>query len=286
VITESRYCNLYVDVEWTKKGGLNAWIDGESVMQTLVQRLLRFFSTVFDGVQCSPEQVLHLDSSTPEKFSRHLIFNATCSAQQDDDLPLRALFADNIHAGAFMADFVENEAASAGLSTGQHMDWHTLHQQHNENEATRLFCFDSDSRLCLCVDMGIYNRNRCFRLPLSSKCGKAAVLLPHDSNQMPLDGSDACLLKSSLVCPVEDSLKQKPIRLLTHLRALKSEMDRSAAACTSRTLSLQNNSNYSVPQKASFLRSNGNAPIDDAILRDWANRTGLSGQCSGIKASC
>lgn len=37
----------------------------------------------------------------------------------------------------------------------------------------------SDGRECqLFVDTAVYSRNRCFRLPLSSKAGKTSALLP------------------------------------------------------------------------------------------------------------
>jgi hypothetical protein len=121
VIPEGRACKLYLDVEWTRKGGINDWIDDASVMRTLVQRLCKFMSNVFFGVHCFPECILHLDSSTPDKFSRHLILNPTSEA--DDAQPrMNVLFANNVHAGAFMSDFVANEAIAAGLTIGQVID--------------------------------------------------------------------------------------------------------------------------------------------------------------------
>lgn len=42
------------------------------------------------GVKCTTDDVLNLDSSTNDKFSRHLIFNLQ-----------NAAFKDNIHVGAF-----------------------------------------------------------------------------------------------------------------------------------------------------------------------------------------
>lgn len=36
----------------------------------------------------------------------------------------------------------------------------------------------SDVPCQLFVDTAVYSRNRCFRLPLSSKAGKSSVLLP------------------------------------------------------------------------------------------------------------
>lgn len=270
---------MYVDVEWTRKEGANSWIDATSVMQTLVQRLCAFLSTVFAGVQCGPKNILHLDSSTREKFSRHLILNAVSIADNGES-PIHALFADNVHAGAFMADFVANEAKVAGLAVGQVIDQHALQKLHETNEAARLFCFNMDGALTFCIDTGIYNKNRCFRLPLSSKCGKSALLIPHCSNEMPLDGSDTCLLKSSLVCPCDAG----PVRLLSHLRALQSEDVRNRTVFSSLRLSRSQRS-LDFTSRTNVHRSDcgSKKSIDESILDDWATKTGLSGQCCGIK---
>jgi hypothetical protein len=283
VIPEGRACKLYLDVEWTRKGGVNDWIDDASVMQTLVQRLCKFMSNVYFGVLCFPESILHLDSSTPDKFSRHLILNATSQAD-DAEHRMNVLFANNVHAGAFMSDFVANEAISAGLTIGQVIDRDALHKLHLEQEASRLFCFNAEGALTFCVDTGIYNKNRCFRLPLSSKCGKTAVLVPHCSNKMPLDGSDSCLLKSSLVCPCEADLLAASVRQLTHLKALKSEDICGGFVISSAKLS-QSQRSVKCTKRAE-MHSSANiseTSVDDCILEDWAVKTGLSGQCSSIK---
>ena len=256
-------------------------------MSALVHRLCDFMSNVFAGVQCSPDHILHLDSSTPEKFSRHLIVNAVCSMHEHEHAK-RALFADNLHAGAFMADFVANEAAAAGLSIGQCINPSTLSQLHQQTEAARLFCLNADGVLTFCVDNGIYNKNRCFRLPLSSKCGKSAVLTPHSSNQMPLDGSDTCLLQSALVCPCEGMLNGEPVRMLTHLKALRLEEGRSGTA--ELTLLLPQSQRIKLATRAasgtaSHACGGSGKSIDERILDDWATKTGLSGQCCGVKAS-
>jgi hypothetical protein len=286
VIPSTRACNLYVDVEWTRKNGANAWIDDDRVMRSLIDKLCKFISTVFAGVHCSPEGILHLESSTSDKFSRHLILNAV-SAADNIESPLRAMFADNLHAGAFIADFISNEAALAGLTIGQSMDAQTLHRLHQENEAAQLFCLNFDGALTSCVDTGIYNKNRCFRLPLSSKCGKSAVLVPHSSNQMPLDGSDICLLKSSLVCPCDAILAPGRLRLLTHSRASKLEESCAHAVRSSSWAPPTSQRSVNFTTRACVHHSGVSVAksIDDCILDDWAVKTGLSGQCCGIKAS-
>ena len=274
---------MYVDIEWTRKGGANSWIDDASVLRTLIRRLCAFMATVFAGVQCGPQQVLHLDSSTGDKFSRHLIMNAVSATEKSEQL-VHALFADNLHAGAFIADFVARESQCAGLSCGQVIDSHMLRQLHQENEAARLFCFNADGALALCIDTGIYNKNRCFRLPLSSKCGKSALLLPHCSNEMPLDGTDVCLLKSSLVCPCDGTIDVGQVRVLSHLRALQSEDLRSGTVISSaRPSQMQRGLKFTLRANAHRSDCPDGKTIDDRILDDWAAKTGLSGQCCGIK---
>jgi hypothetical protein len=275
---------LYIDVEWTRKGGANSWINDDLVMTTMVERLGKFVSSVFAGVTCSNKRTLHLESSTPEKFSRHLIVNAE-SATENSEAPLHVLFAHNVHAGAFVTDFVTHEAALAGLTIGQTIDPQTLHRLHEENDAARLFCFNAEGTLTSCIDTGIYNKNRCFRLPLSSKCGKSAVLVPHSSNQLHLDGSDIGLLKAALVCPCGGSSITGPIRLLTHSRASKLEDARNSSARSCSWLApSQRNLHFS--SGTSSWHSGGACAksIDESILDDWAAKTGMSGQCCGIKA--
>ena len=277
---------MYIDVEWTRKGGANSWIDDDLVMRTMVERLGKFVSSVFAGVKCSNKRMLHLESSTTEKFSRHLIVNAE-SATEDSEAPLHTvLFAHNVHAGAFVTDFVTHEAALAGLTIGQAMDPQTLHRLHQENDAARLFCFNAEGSLTSCIDTGIYNKNRCFRLPLSSKCGISAVLVPLSSNQMYLDGSDIGLLKAALVCPCDGSSTTGPIRLLTHSRASKIEDVRTSSARSCSWLP-QSQRNINFTSQARSWNSGGACAksIDESILDDWAAKTGMSGQCCGIKAS-
>lgn len=55
--------------------------------QYICEKLMELY-----GVKCTTDDVLNLDSSTDDKFSRHLIFNLQ-----------NAAFKDNIHVGAFCA---------------------------------------------------------------------------------------------------------------------------------------------------------------------------------------
>jgi len=64
-----------------------------------------------------------------------------------------------------------------------------LQAQHEEAAVLALAEGRVSDRLvvCSCIDLAVYTKNRCFRLPLSSKFGRTAVLQPHASNAMPLN---------------------------------------------------------------------------------------------------
>jgi hypothetical protein len=102
---------------------------------------------------------------------------------------------------------------------------------------------------------------------------------------LPLDGSDASLLKSALVCPCDDALIGDPMRLLTHLRVTKLADSCVHSMKSSSWLPSQRNLNFAMPSSGNNFRGDGKKSIDECILDDWAVRTGLSGQCCGIKAS-
>ncbi|XP_075716311.1 DNA-directed primase/polymerase protein isoform X3 [Rhinoderma darwinii] len=87
VIPADTVCKLYFDLEYYKPA--NPGADGIK----MVALVIKFFSKKLEdcfGVKCSADNVLNLDSSTDEKFSRHLIF-----------LLPNAAFKDNIHVGVY-----------------------------------------------------------------------------------------------------------------------------------------------------------------------------------------
>ena len=93
---------------------------------------------------------LELDSTTPTKWSRHVILRIPGAA-----------FASNAHAGALVRDLCARaEAAAAG----------------GDARAALLRVARADGSPGSSVDAGVYTRNRAFRLYLSSKAGKEAVL--------------------------------------------------------------------------------------------------------------
>lgn len=141
VIRENSACNLYFDLEYTLDDGLNAHVDGSGMVDILIRCVQRLMDRNW-GVGFDPySHVYELDSSTPSKFSRHLIIK----------LPGYAFY-NNIAAGHFAAQVVE----AAG------------NQIHVEKDEAKIPF----------VDIAVYTRNRHFRLPFSCKGGKTAVLRP------------------------------------------------------------------------------------------------------------
>ncbi|KAL3524326.1 hypothetical protein ACH5RR_017160 [Cinchona calisaya] len=173
VIEEGLPCHLYFDLEFDKRENLNR--NGDEMVDLLL-------SVVFDAlrekycVETNHDCVVELDSSTTEKFSRHLIVR----------LPKTA-FKDNSHAGAFVAEICSRIKKS----------------RETEGRFKNLFISkdsnSADSPCQLFVDTAVYSRNRCFRLPLSSKAGKTSVLVPSGRFKCK-DMSEEEMFMVSLIC--------------------------------------------------------------------------------------
>ncbi|XP_011855554.1 PREDICTED: DNA-directed primase/polymerase protein isoform X3 [Mandrillus leucophaeus] len=169
------------------------------------------------GVNCSAEDVLNLDSSTDEKFSRHLIFQLHDVA-----------FKDNIHVGNFLRkilqpalDLLGSEDDDSASETTGHGFPHFLEAPArqefsftekatgeswtlNSEKLERLGSAEQSSpdlsflvvknnvgEKHLFVDLGVYTRNRNFRLYKSSKIGKRVALeVPEDNTFFPIRSKD------------------------------------------------------------------------------------------------
>ncbi|XP_014801141.1 PREDICTED: DNA-directed primase/polymerase protein [Calidris pugnax] len=235
VIPEKEACKLYFDLEFYKPA--NPRVDGKSMVAKLIELVSQKLKELYD-VSCSAKDVLNLDSSTDEKFSRHLIF-----------LPQKTAFKDNIHVGNFVrsilqpavrllkskaavvtpeggaGDVLQCSAEAAGLegsltnlaaikdaSEGwaaiahETKDTETSHQGEN-SEFAFLIVNGKDGDKQLFVDLGVYTKNRNFRMYKSSKAGKNVILkiaednqfVPHCEENVSLE--EAYFL-SSLICNI------------------------------------------------------------------------------------
>ncbi|NXB87975.1 PRIPO protein, partial [Vidua chalybeata] len=232
VIPEKDACKLYFDLEFYKPANPDA--DGKTMVMKLIELVSQKLKEFYD-VNCSSEDVLNLDSSTDEKFSRHLIF-----------LPQKTVFKDNTHIGNFVRTILQpairlmesravvipaEEAGhvfqcSAGLDgsltnlTAVEDDskdgpaiaheTKTMEMPHQgENlDFSFLIVKDKEGNKQLFVDLGkykFYTKNRNFRMYKSSKAGKNVILkIAEDNKFVPNCEKDVSLEEayflSSLIC--------------------------------------------------------------------------------------
>ena len=158
---------LYEDLEYCKKAnGHISQTESEIIMTEFIDELCLQFRLIYN-ISLKRSCIIDLDSSTDKKFSRHLIVH----------LPNNELFADAHSAGLFAKQFVSRLADE--LADG------TLVNKH-PSLSRNLFVKTKDPNKTTCfVDLGVYTRNRLFRLMGSSKFGKqaSAALRIADTNE-------------------------------------------------------------------------------------------------------
>ena len=169
LIREKVPCRLYFDIEYNKRAnpGISEEIN-EALMQEFISELVEEVKIRFD-LDISRKNIVDLDSSTPKKFSRHLIVH----------MPNKELFADAVSCGVFVKRLIGRLADE--VATGE------MIKKDKPNLARYLFVYakecpkDTDDGSCLpmkecpktCfVDNGVYTKNRIFRILGSLKKGK------------------------------------------------------------------------------------------------------------------
>ena len=169
LIREHAPCRLYFDLEYKREH--NAQVDGGALVDEWLRVVARAVHERYDFVMDeSTSRVVQLDSSTPRKFSRHVIIHLR---QPHSSAPL--LFRDNRQAG----NFVRSILASVRSSSPQFWP---------RGEDASPQCF---------VDDSVYSRNRCFRMLGSSKFGKGVVFTSEKGDD------DVESLLASLVVPLD-----------------------------------------------------------------------------------
>ncbi|XP_078661428.1 DNA-directed primase/polymerase protein-like isoform X2 [Branchiostoma floridae x Branchiostoma belcheri] len=214
VIPEGATCHLHFDLEFSRV--VNPGSDGVTMVGTLIRYVCWFLKKKYD-LDCTEEHVLDLESSTEEKFSRHLIFH----------LP-GAAFQDNIHAGNFVHEMCDK--------LYQHTEQQRPHAGAVELQELaeavpgldQLFVNNKDGERVLFIDTGVYTKNRNFRLYKNTKLGRRAPLLVAPTCKYRLQhSSKACWDKQvfldSLVSNVRFSSDLKVLRC-EHMKGLTSRV--------------------------------------------------------------
>ncbi|XP_077575790.1 DNA-directed primase/polymerase protein isoform X1 [Stigmatopora nigra] len=197
VIPEGAVCKLYFDLEFHKPSNQGA--DGKKMVSMFIQYVCEKLKEVYSE-ECSASNVLNLDSSTDEKFSRHLIFNLQ-----------NAAFKDNIHMGAFIHAILQSVLDGCNEESSQKHAEMTGERTPNKRrkqekmDLSFLHLKRPDGHHAFFVDLGVYTKNRNFRLYKSSKVGKnVAFTLADDNEFVPkaIKGvsSEESIFLASLVC--------------------------------------------------------------------------------------
>ncbi|XP_065452840.1 DNA-directed primase/polymerase protein isoform X5 [Chrysemys picta bellii] len=239
VIPEKAVCKLYFDLEFYKP--VNPEADGKKMIAKLIELVSKKLEELY-GVKCSVEDVLNLDSSTDEKFSHHLIFLLYKTAFKDNihvgnfvkTVLQPALVLTENKADALIledgADSVASQSSKAtveidgtvvnlGAAKEASGKWQSnMHemlengklQQKDNPYLSFLVVNDKEGGKQLVVDLGVYTKNRNFRLYKSSKAGKHATLkIAEDNKFVPKPKKNISVEEqyflSSLVCNVRFS---------------------------------------------------------------------------------
>ncbi|KAK1736093.1 UL52/UL70 DNA primase domain-containing protein [Skeletonema marinoi] len=162
LIRESTPCRLYFDLEFNKQYNPHLTTTmTEDLLTELFEEIQHQFQ-LFYSISLQRSNMVDLDSSTAKKFSRHWIMH----------LPGGLLFDDARAAGIFvkaMVSRLEKERKSGVLQAkGRCLLADNLfvnaEEATDENVSPKLTCI---------IDLGVYTRNRLFRLLGSKKFGKS-----------------------------------------------------------------------------------------------------------------
>ncbi|OQU89936.1 hypothetical protein SORBI_3002G297500 [Sorghum bicolor] len=180
VIQEGSPCHIYFDLEFDTR--LNKKRDTDEMVDILIAVV---FSALRDkySIEGHEEWITELDSSTEEKFSRHLIIR----------IP-KIAFKDNSHVGAFVCEVCSQIAAQRAANPD--LDKLYITKESSSGPIDQLF-----------MDTAVYSRNRCFRLVFSSKSGKKSFLVPTKRFKCQ-EMNDKDVFMESLICRLDDNCEK------------------------------------------------------------------------------
>ena len=176
VIPEGQLCRLYFDLEFYKSE--NPDLQGSDVLDTFIHLVCFYLREKF-GISCNRGDIIDLDSSTSDKFSRHLIFHMS-----------ESLFCNNIECGNFVKyiyemarrKFMRNEGQNPDSLRPIEIDFEEEIEPPDGINIRELFINNKDGNITFFADLGVYTKNRNFRLYGSSKFSKDAYLVLSDEN--------------------------------------------------------------------------------------------------------
>jgi len=166
VILEGRPCWLYFDLEYSR--GSNPGLEPEVAMSAFRAVLADFCADAI-GAPLDESSLIELDSSTPQKFSKHVLVKRLRGAPGDPLGQKPLAFANNAQAGLFVSELLAYAQARRSLpaSPACHL---FVRAPPSARDA------GAEVREVSLVDESVYSRNRSFRLLFHAKFGKSAAL--------------------------------------------------------------------------------------------------------------
>jgi DNA-directed primase/polymerase protein len=190
LIQEQTPCRLYFDLEFSKPANPEVTPEeSELLMEEFCLELCAEVKRIYD-LDITRTNMVDLESSTAAKFSRHIIVH----------FPNDELFPDNVAAGRFVKVFIgrlAEDQATGVLAASRPTLNKLLFVNAAKSSAHDPSCV---AQSCF-VDLGVYTRNRLFRLLGSSKFGKpaSAALRIATANQFPLGIANAAFYVPEIV---------------------------------------------------------------------------------------
>lgn len=189
IIRDGFPCRLYFDLEFHKPS--NPGVDGDALTSRWISLVVWKVQSLL-GFCLGPEHVIVLDSTTADKFSKHLMLQVPSGTHYSGlgYFGLRdreVLFANYSVVGklveALVADITE-DITLGGLNAHQQQQHQQEPQQELVNIAGRrpkpefaeFWVRKKDGGSVCFVDLGVYTRNRAFRILFSSKYQKNVEL--------------------------------------------------------------------------------------------------------------
>lgn len=174
-------CRAYFDLEYNIQS--NPSTNGDKLTALWITLVLWKIYDIW-GISLGRENILVLDSSTHEKYSKHISLIIPFSKvrnQNDTEISMtEILFRNNFHVGALVELILEDitepieEHIKDPLSP---LKSKPIHGRMPKSSFGDLWVYNKDHNKKTCfVDLGVYTRNRMFRLLWSSKYDKKAIL--------------------------------------------------------------------------------------------------------------
>lgn len=181
-------CKLYFDCEFYTI--CNQEKNGKEAIEKLIYYLTEKLADL--NINLERKDIIDLDSSTDEKFSRHLIIHLKGFDGR------KYAFKNSLCIKDFVRDFVN------GITDED------------------LFCKQEDKGDLLfpIIDLAVYSKNRSFRIYKSSKLNKDVYLEPSQENQFQFSDAKELLMKSLICTSDYDELIQYEHKEMNHTNIL------------------------------------------------------------------